>query len=116
MTRLKTFRKDPRGSMLWSLDYLSLNLKSWPTTLLTYLSAWAWGVQLSSENQFFGLLHFRKYPGSFMRIGKHCRFRSDFRSNLVGVNHPCGISTYSKGAQILIGSNCGFSGTIVGAY
>jgi acetyltransferase-like isoleucine patch superfamily enzyme len=34
---------------------------------------------------------------------------------MVGVNRPCGISTYSKSAQIIIGNNCGFSGTILGA-
>lgn len=115
MPRLKTLLKDPRGSIFWTLDSFWVNLNSWPTTFITFLIAWAWGVDLTLDSQFVGFTHFKKYPGSIIKIGKKCRFRSDFRSNMVGVNRPCGISTYSKNAQIIIGNNCGFSGTIIGA-
>jgi acetyltransferase-like isoleucine patch superfamily enzyme len=116
MTKLKTLIKDPRGSILWTLDNLWTNFKSRPETLLACLNAWAWGIEISLSSQFFGLPHFKRYPGSMIQIGKQCRFRSDFSSNLVGINRPCGISTHSKRAQIIIGNNCGFSGSIVGAY
>jgi acetyltransferase-like isoleucine patch superfamily enzyme len=33
---------------------------------------------------------------------------------LIGVNRPCIISTLTENAEIAIGSNCGFSGTVVG--
>ena len=35
-------------------------------------------------------------------------------SNLIGVNRPCMISTLREGAEISIGSGCGFTGTVIG--
>jgi acetyltransferase-like isoleucine patch superfamily enzyme len=32
----------------------------------------------------------------------------------MGVDRPCIISTLAEGAQIQIGQNCGFSGTVIG--
>ena len=116
MSYLKTFQKDPRGSTLWTLGNWWVNFDSMSTTFLTYLSARVWGIQVSPAVQFIGLTYFKKYPISTIRIGAHCRFRSDFYSNMVGINRPCGLSTYSKQAQILIGENCGFSGAIIAAY
>ena len=49
-------------------------------------------------------------------IGSKCRFRSAFRSNFIGMNRPCGISTHSKEALIRIGDSCGFSATSIGAH
>jgi len=33
---------------------------------------------------------------------------------MIGVNRPCMMSTLAEGAQIHIGPNCGFSGTVIG--
>lgn len=66
--------------------------------------------------QFYGLPTWNLFPGSQVQIGAGCVFRSSHRSNLIGVNHPCMISTFTKEARLRIGENCGFSGTVVGAF
>lgn len=55
-----------------------------------------------------------------MANGRSCNYRckrtfnSAHDSNLIGVNRPCMVSTLKEGAEIRIGSNCGFSGTVIG--
>lgn len=66
--------------------------------------------------KFFGLPLFRFYPGSLVRIGKSCQFRSLHRSNLIGINHPCIMSTFHSQAELHVGDNCGFSGTTIGVF
>lgn len=73
------------------------------------------GVKMGKNCHFFGLPHFRRYPFSTIQIGNHCTIRSDHNSNLIGVNHKCIISTHDQVAKIIIGDNCGFSGTSIGA-
>lgn len=46
--------------------------------------------------------------------GAGCLFNSSPVSNLIGVNRPCILSTLAEGAEINIGPNCGFSGTVIG--
>jgi len=41
-------------------------------------------------------------------------FFSAPKSNLIGVNRPCIVSTHREGAHIHIGPNCSFSGTVIG--
>jgi acetyltransferase-like isoleucine patch superfamily enzyme len=73
-----------------------------------------WGVRLGAGCVFDGFPRFRRHPGSTISIGAGCRFNSSHDSNLIGVNRPCIISTLAEGAQIHIGANCGFSGTVIG--
>ncbi|SRR5579883_38435 len=77
------------------------------------LADW-WRVELGHGCRFFGLPQFRRLPGSRMRIGNNCEFRSARWSNLVGVNRPCIFSTMLEGALLEIGDGCGFSGTTIG--
>lgn len=77
------------------------------------LAARWWGVRLGPACLFFGRPYFRRYPGSRIAIGDKCRFRSSPTSNLIGINRPCIISTLIEGAEIEIGPNCGFSGTVI---
>jgi acetyltransferase-like isoleucine patch superfamily enzyme len=72
-------------------------------------------VRLGKGCQFYGILHFRRYPFSTIQIGKNCTFRSDHTSNLIGVNHECILSTHYNESIIKIGDNCGFSGVTIGA-
>lgn len=52
-----------------------------------------------------------------MEIGDNCLFVSEADNiNLIGINRPCIISTHSSSANIKIGNNCGFSGTVIGSY
>ena len=65
---------------------------------------------------FYGVPTLSFFPGSLVKIGKGCTFRSSHRSNLIGVNHPCMLSTFAKDAALTIGDNCGFSGTVIGCF
>ena len=80
-------------------------------------AAW-WGVKLGSQSSFIGRCYFKKYPGTSIRIGNHCSFLSSPNANLIGINKPCIISTHHSQhtATIEIGDNCGFSGTVIGAF
>lgn len=84
-------------------------------TVLNRISARWWGIQLGNKTKFYGKTHFVRVPRSVIRIGESCRFRSTLKSNLIGLNHPCLISTQGYGAKILIGNKCGFSGTAIAA-
>ena len=79
------------------------------------LSARWWGVLMGPGCSFFGMPVFRRHPQSSILIGAHCQFRSAVWSNLVGINRPCTISTLGSGARVLVGSRCGFSGTVIAA-
>ena len=83
-------------------------------TFWARLAAHWWGVRLGPGCEFNGLPRFHRHPGSRITIGADCKFNSSPVSNLIGVNRPCIISTLMEGAQIQIGPNCGFSGTVIG--
>lgn len=80
------------------------------------LSAAWWGVKLGSNIQFAGKCYFKRFPKSVISIGDNCEFLSRPNSNLIGINRPCMISTLTEEAQLVIGNNCGFSGTVIGAF
>lgn len=83
-------------------------------TGITRLVARWWGVDMGANCVFYGLPLFRRLPGSRLRIGDRCEFRSAKWSNPVGVNRPCIISTAGSAAVLEIGAGCGFTGTIIG--
>jgi acetyltransferase-like isoleucine patch superfamily enzyme len=87
--------------------------RRWFTFWSRLLSAW-WGVSLGRECSFFGLPCFRRHPLSLITIASDCEFLSTHTANLIGINRPCLISTLAEGAKIIIGSHCGFSGTVIG--
>lgn len=66
-------------------------------------------------NNFMGIPKFRNKPGGKITVGNNCTFNSKHTSNLIGVNRPCIFSTLTSSAQIIIGNNCGFSGTVIGS-
>jgi acetyltransferase-like isoleucine patch superfamily enzyme len=73
------------------------------------------GIKSGQNCEYFGVPYFHRNPFSSILIGNNCRFRSGHTSNLIGVNHKCILSTHTKEAKIIIGDNCGFSGTTIGA-
>jgi acetyltransferase-like isoleucine patch superfamily enzyme len=83
-----------------------------------FMSIWfvLLNIQFGRGILFFGRMHVRKHPDSKIIIGDDCRFRNRYHSNLIGINHPCMISTHSPEAVIQIGKGCGFSGTTIGAF
>ncbi len=73
-------------------------------------------MKLGKNAKFDGKCYFRRFPESSIKIGQNCLFLSRVNSNLIGINRPCSISTLTKEAKIEIGNNCGFSGTVIGAF
>lgn len=89
--------------------------RSWRDTAAARLLCRWWGVELGPDCSFHGLPLLRRIPGSAIRIGRGCSFRSAVWSNQVGLNRPCMLSTLREGAVIEIGEGTGFSGAVVGA-
>lgn len=86
------------------------------SSFITYVNCYFEKIIIGKNNVFFGIPYFYKKKGSSIHIGKNCTFRSHPKSNLIGINRKCIISTNLKGAKIIIGNNCGFSGTVIGAF
>ncbi len=83
-------------------------------SLFGTISAWWWGVELGDQCSFNGHPRFRRHPGSSISVGTRCKFNSSPLSNYIGINRPCILATLKEGANIEIGSNSGFSGTVIG--
>ena len=84
--------------------------------LINYTIAKLWEIEIGKGCKFAGQASFKRYPGSSISIGEKCIFNSSKKSNRIGVYSPCMFSTITKDAKIEIGDNCGFSGTVIGAF
>lgn len=73
-------------------------------------------VTFGKKIYFVGLPKFRNKPGGKIIVGDNCSFLSKPKSNMIGINRPCIITTQVSIAEIIIGNNCGFSGTVIGAF
>lgn len=96
-------------------NILGINLSGMISTALCRLRAVWWGIRLGKGARFYGRAVFRRLPGSEINIGRNAVFNSSHTSNLIGVYSPCIVSTLSREAEIKIGDNCGFSGTVIAA-
>lgn len=114
--KLQTFKIDPVGSTTWKVDEVSQNYSKVISSAYCYLLARVWNIRLGAGCQFYGVTHFKRFPCSEIIIGNGSIFRSSFRSNLIGLNRACVISTARKIAKMKIGAFCGFSGTTIRAY
>ena len=85
-------------------------------TIYIKLKVILFGIKMGKGCEFYGNLRLYRRPNSSIFIGDNCRFRSISDSNLIGINHKCIIATHQAGAVIRIGNNCGFSGTVIGAF
>jgi acetyltransferase-like isoleucine patch superfamily enzyme len=75
-----------------------------------------WNIEVRGFFKSIGVLEIRKLPHTEIKIGSGATFLSKATSNLIGINRPCILSTNNTGAKIIIGDNCGFSGTVIGAF
>lgn len=82
-------------------------------TFIAYVKCWLWGVEIGKGCKFIGPILIYKEPGSIIKIGNNCRFTSLSYANFRGINHRFIIQTGCKEASILIGDDCGFSGTSI---
>ncbi len=71
-----------------------------------------WGVQLASGSKFWGRTMLSKHPVAALKIGRNALFRSAPFSNPLGLTHACQL-TVKRGAELIIGDDCGFSGTAI---
>jgi len=73
-----------------------------------------WHIEKGKNIKFYGLTLIKKHYQSNIIIGDNCTFRSSADSNSIGIKQACFLST-AKQAKLLIGNNCGFSGTVIAA-
>jgi acetyltransferase-like isoleucine patch superfamily enzyme len=84
--------------------------------LIVSISLLIKGIDFGKGCKFYGFPTFFKPNSGIIKIGKNCRFRSSHTSNLIGINRPCIISINEKNGKIIIGDNCGFSGTVIASF
>ncbi len=83
------------------------------STIWMYSVSRYWGIPLGTGCKFVGSTSFVRCRQSSIRIGPNGRFLSATRSNRHGLNRPVMISTLRPGAEIVIGSDAGLSGTVI---
>lgn len=85
------------------------------STFISRIKLKFWDISIGSSIKFYGIPIIKKNEGSIIVIGENCTFRSSIKSNMVGLNRKCIISTYGKDSVIIIGNSCGFSGCVIAA-
>jgi len=83
------------------------------TAVCILLAKW-WHIKLGKNCVFYGIPLFHKHPTGKITIGDGCIFRSAEWSNSIGLNRRCFINA-GRDAEIIIGSNSGFSATVISA-
>jgi len=106
---------DLSGFLFAKLRSYRLKCFSFYSTRMSYISLLLKKVKLGNECKFYGVPVVVRAYNSEISIGSKCTFRSDKSSNLIGLNRKCIISTFGEKTKINIGSNSGFSGTVIGA-
>lgn len=103
------------NKLLNKLYFFKLEISSvWYSALARFICMLR-GIKLGTHCKFYGSSLFFKSPQSKIEIGHKVVFRSSSQSNLIGVNRRCAISAHDS-AVVKIGNNCGFSGTVIGAF
>src|SRR5438270_13660502 len=86
------------------------------STWQAYLRCRWWGVEIGRGCRFHGKTFFRRYPASLLVLGDRCTFLSAPTANLIGIDRPCMIATMSAEARVLLGKDCGWTGTVIAAF
>lgn len=73
-------------------------------------------ISYGTSCKFFGQTYIYKQKNSHIKLGDNLTFRSYPNSNLIGIDRNCSLSTLTPEAKLIIGNNCGFSGTVIGAF
>ena len=103
------------GFIFGKLRKYRLLIFSFFSTKINYLSFFIRGVKIARRCKFYGVTAVKRAYNSEISIAEGCSFRSDKKSNLIGLNRKCMIATFKEGTKIKIGKNSGFSGTVIGA-
>lgn len=113
--RSKLLSRDPHGVWAERLADRRQMAAAAMYQRLAYLSAAYWGVKMGRDCTFYGPLQFRRAAGSRLQIGDRCRFRSAAWSNPGGMTRPCRLVTMAPDAELILGCDCGLSGTVITA-
>jgi len=68
------------------------------------------GVEIAPGWKLYGLPIIQKQRSSTMKIGRNLNLRSSVRSNPLGPNHACILSTRRPDAELVIGDDFGMTG------
>jgi acetyltransferase-like isoleucine patch superfamily enzyme len=99
------------------IDLIKIKISKYYYTSFTILKYSLYpNVSFGKNISFVGFPKFRNKPGGKIIIGDYCTFLSNPKSNMIGINRPCILTTQVDNAVLLIGNNCGFSGTVIGAF
>ena len=106
---------DITGRLILKFRILRLQILHYFSTLQMKIILLLKGVDYGEGIGFWSTTYILRFPKSTISIGSFVRFRSDKNSNLIGINRKCILATHDNQAEIKIGNNCGFSGTVIGA-
>lgn len=119
-SKFKRIRKITKNeNIFFTIYFVSRYIKLYLIELISKIFALLIGfiqkIDIPCSTRFIGLPIFSKYELSKIHFGPSCVLISSKNSfvNPAGINRRCFISTMSEGAEIIIGKECGFSGTII---
>ena len=115
-SNLKKIKGDFSGCILNKIWDFCWQIKSFLITKIQIFILTISKIRFGDKISFYGFGTFKRAHLSTIKIGNKCTFRSKSDSNLIGINRRCIISTLRNNALIEIGNNCGFSGTVIGAF
>lgn len=109
------FTKYPlRDVIPFIANRLTESLRTMNSTFCSRLLARWWNISVGRGCIFAGVPYFRRHPAGTINIQDACVFRSSEWSNSIGLNRRCFLEA-GPNAEIIIGSNSGFSGSIISA-
>lgn len=106
---------DILGKIIRKQRYLRLIVVGKVSTLYNKLAFTIKGVQYGKGLLCWANTYVVRHPNSKIIIADHVAFRSDKKSNPIGIRGNCILSTHSNTALLQIGQGSGFSGTSIGA-
>jgi acetyltransferase-like isoleucine patch superfamily enzyme len=74
------------------------------------------GISYGKSIRFYGMAKLKRASQGRICLGNHCTIRSASTSNLIGINRPCIFTALASGSNLIIGDNCGFSGTVISCF
>jgi acetyltransferase-like isoleucine patch superfamily enzyme len=101
------------GKKIYWIKMLVINVCS---NIFMRIKFFLFQIPYPKGTDFFGQTHLYKQNNSSIKLGKGLTFRSYPNSNLIGIDRNCSLSTLTPKAEIIIGDDCGFSGTVIGAF
>lgn len=103
-----------RDAIPYALSLALQKIRQIVDTRVVRLNALWWNIRVGKASIFRGRPIFWRHPTARIYIGDHCIFNSAEWSNTIGLNRRCNISA-TRDAEISIGNNSGFSGTVIAA-